>query len=305
MSRAAKRQKLTKLDGAGPCGDAGAPGTSAGTLPVIRVGGVPEHFNYPWKMVTELGLDAKHGVRVEFVTQALGTGAMIAAAKAGDVDLIVALTEGLVADIVGTQSDLRLLGTYVDTPLCWAISAAGARSRHAAAAPREVGDLRGKTFAVSRLGSGSHLMACVLALNHGWDPRTDVRFKVVGKFAALRDSVNAGEADCFMWETFTTKPFHDSGEVSRAGEITTPWPCFMVAATRAVVGAKLAAVRGALAAVREAAALFHAGGAGGAGGFSDRGGADRSGEAEAAKLTMPQRIARRPSGFLRNTLFSA
>ena len=37
---------------------------------------------------------------------------MVAAAKTGELDLIIALTEGLVADIA-KGSDLRLLGTYV------------------------------------------------------------------------------------------------------------------------------------------------------------------------------------------------
>lgn len=46
---------------------------------------------------------------------------MIASAKSGEVDVIIALTEGLVADIA-QGSDLRLFGTYVQSPLCWAIS---------------------------------------------------------------------------------------------------------------------------------------------------------------------------------------
>ena len=29
-----------------------------------------------------------------------------------------------------------------------------------------------------------------------------------------------------MWETFTTKPWFDSGELKKAGEIDTPWPAF-------------------------------------------------------------------------------
>ena len=66
------------------------------TLPVVRVGGVPEHINYPLHMARDLGLDEKHGVRLEFVEVACGTGAMIANLKKGEVDLIVALTEGLV-----------------------------------------------------------------------------------------------------------------------------------------------------------------------------------------------------------------
>lgn len=45
----------------------------------------------------------------------------------GDVDVIVALTEGLVLKIL-QGSDMRLLGTYVGSPLCWAVSAAGPNS---------------------------------------------------------------------------------------------------------------------------------------------------------------------------------
>jgi hypothetical protein len=58
-------------------------------------------------------------------------------------------------------------------------------------------------------------MAFVLAQQRGWNPQTDVSFRVVGDFAKLRGAVNAGDADAFMWETFTTKPFHDSGEIKR------------------------------------------------------------------------------------------
>ncbi len=31
---------------------------------MIRVGGVPEHFNYPWFIAEERGIFAKHGVQV-------------------------------------------------------------------------------------------------------------------------------------------------------------------------------------------------------------------------------------------------
>ena len=247
------------------------------TLPVVRVGGVPEHFNYPLHMARDLGLDEKHGVRLEFVEVACGTGAMIANLKKGEVDLIVALTEGLVCDIAKGGSDLRILGTYVSTPLCWAVSGQGSggggsgastpaqapatasasTSAPAEERPSDISDLRGKTFGISRYGSGSHLMAYVLATQRGWNPQTDISFKVEGKFEQLRDSVNSGDTAAFMWETFTTKPFHDSGECSRLGDISTPWPCFMVAGMKPIVSSKLPAIRAALAAVREAAGIFH------------------------------------------------
>ena len=46
---------------------------------------------------------------------------MLVNLKAKRLDVVVALTEGLVADIA-KGSDVRLIGTYVETPLCWAIS---------------------------------------------------------------------------------------------------------------------------------------------------------------------------------------
>lgn len=62
---------------------------------------------------------------------------MITNLKQGKLDVIVALTEGIVADIA-RGSDMRILGTYVESPLCWAISC-GAQSPISS-----VEDLRGK-----------------------------------------------------------------------------------------------------------------------------------------------------------------
>jgi hypothetical protein len=122
-----------------------------------------------------------------------------------------------------------------------------------------IGDLKGATFGVSRLGSGSHLMAYVLAQQRGWDPQRDVHFEVTGDFASLRASVNEGKTAAFMWETFTTKPYHDSGEVKRIGQITTPWPCFMMASRKSVLDdeEKSAAVARVCAVIRDATRLFH------------------------------------------------
>ena len=79
---------------------------------------------------------------------------MIEAVKNGEIDACVALTEGLVAD-ASKGSDVCLSGTYVASPLCWAVSVG-------ANALSTIDDLRGKTFGISRYGSGSHLMALVL-----------------------------------------------------------------------------------------------------------------------------------------------
>lgn len=121
-------------------------------------------------------------------------------------------------------------------PLCWAISAAGERSA-AAKKIKSVADLENGTIGVSRMTSGSHLMATVLASQRGWSV-PGLKFLVKGNFQNLRDGVNDGSADAFLWETFTSKPYHDSGECSRVGDISTPWPCFMIAARQDVVSAK-------------------------------------------------------------------
>ena len=59
--------------------------------------------------------------QVEWVCIKEGTGAMLTALEEDRVDMIVALTEGLVGAIA-RGSDVALLGTYVQSPLCWAIS---------------------------------------------------------------------------------------------------------------------------------------------------------------------------------------
>eukprot|EP00043_Microstomoeca_roanoka_P006354 m.62229 g.62229 ORF g.62229 m.62229 type:complete len:582 (+) comp13381_c0_seq5:173-1918(+) len=224
------------------------PASKRSKKPLV-VGGVPEHFNYPWKMAEQRGIFTKYNVEVDFREQSLGTGAMVKAAKEGELDLILALTEGLVADIA-SGSDMRLLGTYVGSPLCWAIST-GVTSKI-----QDVEDLRDGKFAVSRMGSGSQLMAYVLAIQRGWDP-LGISFEVKGDIHKLCAGVNDLSTDAFLWETFTTKPYHDAGTVRRIGDITTPWPCFMIAARSSVIDERLADIQACLTAVHEAAVLFH------------------------------------------------
>lgn len=87
----------------------------------LKVGGVPEHFNTPWVLALERGLFKEVGVNVEWVECKEGTGAMITALKTGACDIVIALQEGLVADIAN-GSDIKLLGTMVESQLCWAVS---------------------------------------------------------------------------------------------------------------------------------------------------------------------------------------
>jgi len=105
-------------------------------------------------------------------------------------------------------------------------------------------------FAISRNGSGSHIMAYVFAEQQGWDP-TQLQFVKVGNFEGARTAFKNKEADILLWEKFMTKPFVDSGELKRVGETITPWSCFMIAASKAALSNKREAIEKMLSIIRK------------------------------------------------------
>mmetsp|Transcript_32160 Transcript_32160/g.85783 ORF Transcript_32160/g.85783 Transcript_32160/m.85783 type:complete len:211 (-) Transcript_32160:113-745(-) len=128
----------------------------------------------------------------------------------------------------------------------------------------KVEDLDNKIWAISRMGSGSHLMAVLLAEQQGWN-KENLRFEIVnnleGAREALREKPEApARANGFLWEKFMTKPLVDQGEFRRVGEIPTPWPCFVVAVRRPFLAQHSEAVRDLLDALRPVTAEFKAGG---------------------------------------------
>ena len=135
--------------------------------------------------------------------------------REGELDVALLLTEA--ATLFAHKGDVTIVGSFVDTPLTWGV--------HALAGSEPSLDSR---YAVSRMGSGSHLMALVAARQRG---APDPLFEVVGDLQGARKALKNQEADLFMWEKFTTKPLVDSGEWSRVDEVPTPWPCFAVVCT--------------------------------------------------------------------------
>lgn len=76
-------------------------------------------------------------------------------------------------------------------------------------------------------------MSFVLADRKGWlNKEWGSPFEVVplNNFANLREGVNIGSADFFMWEHFTSKRYYDNGEIKRIGEIYTPWSSWKIVA---------------------------------------------------------------------------
>ncbi len=188
----------------------------------LRVGGVPEHFNLPWHLAIESGAFAAEGLHVVYQDYPGGTGALTRALKAKELDVAVVLTEGITQAILkGNPS--RIIKTYVESPLIWGIHVPAKSNL------QEVGDIQGKRYAISRFGSGSHLMAIVDTVQRGWDA-SQIHFVQIGNLEGARKAFANGTADVFLWEKFMTKPLVDNGEFRRIGETTTPWPCFMIAA---------------------------------------------------------------------------
>ena len=204
------------------------------TTTTIRLGGVPEHFNLPIHLAYEQGEFAARGIDLQWTTYHGGTGQMTKALRAGEVDACILLTEGIIKDIIGGNPS-KIISGYVTTPLIWGVhtGADSTVSHHS-----EVYD---RQYAISRFGSGSHLMAIVDATTHDRQ-LAEEQFTIIGNLDGALESLQEGKTDVFYWEKFTTKPYVDSGQLRRVGEFVTPWPCFMVAASDRILETEPSAV---------------------------------------------------------------
>ncbi len=194
---------------------------------VLRVGGVPEHFNLAWHLAIENGLFEEKGIEIQWRDVPGGTGAMCKLLRDGELDLAIALTEGVVADIMQGNS-AKIMQFYVNSPLRWGIYTSGKSELN------NLKDIEGLKYAISRFKSGSHLMAFVNARNLKIQVKQE-DFVIVGNLEGARKSLAENESQLFMWEKFTTKPYADSGEFKYLGECRTPWPCFAVVATDTII----------------------------------------------------------------------
>lgn len=187
----------------------------------LKIGGVPEHFNLPWRLCIEEGLFEAKNIHLEWIDHAGGTGSMTKALRDGSLDMAICLTEGIVADII-KGNGARIVKIYVASPLTWGIYV-GQKSNYT-----QIQDLHNKKFAISRYGSGSHLMAFVKAKELGWDT-TKMDFVLLKNLEGIREGLANGSADAFMWEQVMTQPFVDNGELRLVDTCITPWSCFVLA----------------------------------------------------------------------------
>jgi sulfonate transport system substrate-binding protein len=204
----------------------------------LRIGGVPEHFNLPWHLALEARRFEALGIEVAWRDYPGGSGAMAKALREGELDAALLLTEGAVAAI-SDGVPLEIVSLYTDSALVWGIHVPAASRFHA------VEELAGARYAISRTGSGSHLMAVVHARTQGW-PVESLTLVGVGNLDGAVAAFAAGRADVFFWEKLMTKPLVDAGKFRRVGEFTAPWPAFVVCASSALDGERRAALGRAL-----------------------------------------------------------
>ena len=193
----------------------------------LKVGGVPEHFNYPWYLTLKNKEYTSGNINLRWENFPGGTGEMCKGLRSGTVDIAIVLTEGIIKDI-SEGNPSKIVQVFVDSPLIWGIHV----SENSAF--KSIEELERATIAISRFGSGSHLMAIVNAFNQGWNI-DQLKFEVVGNLQGGINALKNGTADYFMWEHFTTKPLVDNGVFRRIEDCLTPWPCFVIAVRNEVL----------------------------------------------------------------------
>ena len=189
----------------------------------VKIIGVPEHFNLPWHLAIEEGAFAERGIDLQWEDIPEGTGKMCKLLENGETDLAIILTEGIIKSI-SEGSPSKIIQEYIATPLLWGIHVGAQRGF------KQLSDLQNTKAAVSRFGSGSHLMAYVNAKNNTWD-LDELNFEIINNLDGAKQALTDGTADYFMWEHYTTKPLVDKGVFRRLGDCPTPWPCFMIVGT--------------------------------------------------------------------------
>jgi len=185
----------------------------------LRIGYVREHFSSP--LLQFAAEDA--GKTFTLVECPSGTGQLISRLTKDEIDIAIALTDPLISGIANGSKAYKLVGSFVSTPLNWAVIT-GTKSKF-----NSITDLKETTLGISRNGSGSQTMAYVMALQQGW-PTENLKFQINNDIKGLLNSVNDGSTSAFMWEWFTTKPFVDAGEARFIGSVPTPWPSWLIAA---------------------------------------------------------------------------
>lgn len=214
----------------------------------LRIAGVPEPYNLPWHLAMEKGAFAEAGIELDWRTVPEGTGRMCQMLRDRDLDMAVLVTEGAVRDILNGGPH-RIVSTFVESPLPWGVHVP-ARSEL-----REGSDLRGVRYAISRLGSGSHIMAMLHAERLGWRPGPD-DLEVVHSMEGAAERMAHDPSVIFLWETYVTSRYVDAGIMRHVDTVRGDWPGFVIVAHERFIGEQAPAMDRALAVLRDEARVL-------------------------------------------------
>jgi sulfonate transport system substrate-binding protein len=173
----------------------------------FNIGGVPEHFNIPFRKAIDEGVFSTRNIELIWKDYRGGTGDLIKAIKEKQIDIGVVLTEGAVKAIAD-GAPMKIVQVYVNSPLYWGIYC-GNQSPFT-----RLNEVENPSFCISRFGSGSHLMAYLLCQQQGWT-MDKVEFVEVGSFSGALKEFNHNPDRLFLWERFMTKPYLDSGTLKK------------------------------------------------------------------------------------------
>lgn len=226
-------------------------------MTTIRVAYIPEHFSTPLFFAQQQGYYEAAGIKIQFIPVIEGSGRLIKLLNDNEIDIAIGLTEAFVADISKGNDSYNLVGTYVESPLCWAISTGVDRKDIT-----KPDDLQGRKIGVSRIGSGSYVMSFVLGLQNKFSTPFFKGYPILSNFKNLRDSVNLKNedsslnSDAFMWEYFTSKKYYDNNEIKKIGEIYTPWPSWVITVRRDFIDKNKEVVKNFMASVNKGVEYF-------------------------------------------------
>lgn len=117
------------------------------------------------------------------------------------------------------QNPIKFYAGYTKSALTWAISITPKSNIKSL---KEI-----KKVAISRYGSGSHIIAVLLAKSNNIEFEYEVCNDILGMISALQ----SGSLDAFLWEIVTTQPYYDKGMVKLLDTISPKWPSFCMATT--------------------------------------------------------------------------
>ncbi|MBN7815904.1 type 2 periplasmic-binding domain-containing protein [Algoriphagus pacificus] len=189
----------------------------------IRITGVPEHFNLPWKNVIARQPFKSEGIQLEWIEESRGSGQMNKAIRENETEIALILTESFLQDFENGNPS-KMIGFHVKSPLIWGIHIPGSCEVD------NLSEIKEPSFLISRMGSGSQLMSFVLAKREGWQ-KESLNFKIVGNLPGALEAMSPEDPDMFLWEKYTTKAWVDSGDFKRIGEVPSPWSCFVIVAS--------------------------------------------------------------------------